>query len=144
MTSTPSILRDAPGQPHDPTRVMIVDDQLPFRVAARAVVERMADFEVVAEVRSGEEAVERVDAVRPQLVLMDINMDGLDGVEATRRIVASHPGVKVILVSTYAMEDLPTAARSSGAIAYVDKDELSPRLLRRLWASGGDPGWPAS
>jgi two-component system, NarL family, invasion response regulator UvrY len=49
---------------------------------------------------------------------------------------------KVILVSTYPIEDLPAAARSSGAVAYVNKDELSPRVVRRLWEAGGDPDWP--
>jgi len=142
MTSTPSIVpTDTAQRPQGPTTVMVVDDQLPFRVAARAVVARMSDFEIVAETGSGEEAVERVDAVRPDLVLMDVHMDGIDGMEATRRIVSSHPGVKVILVSTYAATDLPAGARESGAIAYIDKDELSARVLRRVWASDGDPGW---
>ena len=118
-----------------PTRVMIVDDQPPFRAAARAVVDRVDGFELVAEVESGE------DAVALDLVLMDINLGALDGIEATRRITAAHPGTKVILVSTYGVEDLPPAARTSGAMAYVNKDELSPRMVRRLWESGGDPAW---
>ena len=122
--------------------VMIVDDQPPFRTAARAVVTRIAGFELVAEVASGEEAVETSADIAPQLVLMDINMGELDGIEATRIITGTDPSVKVILVSTYTLEDLPPGARSSGAIAYVNKDELSPRVLRRLWESGGDPDWP--
>lgn len=121
-------------------RVMIVDDQLPFRVAARAVVERAREFDLVAEIASGEEAVARAVELAPALVLMDINMGALDGIEATRRIVASLPSTKVILVSTYAIEDLPPAARTSGAIAYVNKDQLSPLMLRTLWESDA-PGW---
>ena len=124
-----------------PVTVMIVDDQPPFRAAARAVVERVKEFELVAEVASGEQAVDTSVAVSPQLVLMDINMGELDGIEATRIITATDPGVRVILVSTYALDDLPPAARTSGAIAYVNKDELSPRVIRRLWESGGDPDW---
>jgi two-component system, NarL family, invasion response regulator UvrY len=123
--------------------VMIVDDQPPFRAAARAVVTRVAGFELVAEVASGEEAVETSAAVAPQLVLMDINMGELDGIEATRLITDADPTVKVILVSTYALDDLPPGARTSGAVAYVNKDELSPRVIRRLWESGGDPDWVA-
>ena len=96
-------------------RVMIVDDQQPFRHAARAVVERVAGFELVAEVDSGEAAVELCASLSPDLVLMDINMGALD--------------------------DLPPGARTSGAIAYVNKDELSPKVIRRLWESGGDPTW---
>ena len=121
--------------------VMIVDDQPPFRDAARAVLSRIDGFELVAEVESGEGAVATTGELHPDLVLMDINMGALDGIEATRLITDAHPETKVILVSTYSLEDLPVTARSSGAIAYVNKDELSPRVVRRLWESGGDPAW---
>jgi two-component system invasion response regulator UvrY len=120
---------------------MIVDDQPPFRAAARAVVNRVDGFELVAEAESGEDAVATSDALELDLVLMDINMGELDGIEATRRITTAHPGTRVILVSTYGVEDLPPGARSSGAMAYVNKDELSPRVVRRLWEAGGDPAW---
>jgi DNA-binding NarL/FixJ family response regulator len=120
---------------------MIVDDQQPFRAAARAVIERVAGFELVAEVDSGEEAVASCATSAPELVLMDINMGALDGIEATRLITGAEPAIKVILVSTYALDDLPPNARTSGAIAYVNKDELSPKVIRRLWESGGDPTW---
>ncbi len=122
-------------------RVMIVDDQQPFRAAARAVVERVAGFELVAQVDSGEDAVASCAASAPDLVLMDINMGALDGIEATRVITGADPAITVILVSTYALDDLPPGARTSGAIAYVNKDELSPKVIRRLWESGGDPNW---
>jgi DNA-binding NarL/FixJ family response regulator len=121
--------------------VMIVDDQAPFRDAARAVLSRVAGFELVAEVASGEDAVETARERQPDLVLMDINMGVLDGIEATKTIIAERPDVKVILVSTYTLDDLPPRARTSGAIAYVNKDELSPKVIRRLWAAGGDPAW---
>jgi len=121
--------------------VMIVDDQPPFRAAARAVVTRVEGFDLVAEVESGEAAVEASDSFEPDLVLMDINMGELDGIEATRRIVAAHPDTKVILVSTYGADELPAGARTSGAMAYVNKDELSPRVVRRIWEAGGDPAW---
>jgi DNA-binding NarL/FixJ family response regulator len=116
---------------------MIVDDQAPFRAAARAVVDRIDGFELVAEVGSGEDAVVATTTHAPDLVLMDINMGELDGIAATRLITAAAPGTKVILVSTYRLEELPPAARSSGAVAYVNKDELSPRVVRRLWETGG-------
>ena len=135
-------MTDEPNDdPTDRVTVMIVDDQPPFRAAARAVVDRVAEFELVAEVASGEEAVETGADIAPQLVLMDINMGELDGIEATRIMTGADPSVKVILVSTYALDDLPPGARTSGAIAYVNKDELSPRVIRRLWESGGDPDW---
>jgi DNA-binding NarL/FixJ family response regulator len=120
-------------------RVLVVDDQPPFRAAARAVVDRINGFEVVGEAASGEEAVLAVADLAPHLVLMDIKMDGIDGIEATRRIHAAHPTVRVVLLSTYELADLPPDARSSGAIAYVNKDEFGTRVLRRLW-DGGDTG----
>ena len=124
---------------------MIVDDQPPFRAAARAVFERVPEFEIVAEVASGEEAVEVSANDAPQLILMDINMGELDGIEATRLIVGLDPTVKVVLVSTYELDDLPAGARTSGAIAYVNKDELSPRVIRRLWESPhAEAGWSQS
>jgi DNA-binding NarL/FixJ family response regulator len=122
-------------------RVLVVDDQAPFRAAARAVIARVEGFELVAEATSGEEAVELVDLLHPTVVLMDINMGAMDGLEATRIITSTHPETLVILVSTYTEADMPPAARTCGAAAYVNKDELSPRVVRRLWEAGGDPAW---
>jgi two-component system, NarL family, invasion response regulator UvrY len=130
------------AQPTGRVTVMIVDDQPPFRAAARAVIARVDGFDLVAEVASGEEAVRTSSTIAPQLVLMDINMGELDGIEATRIITGDNPAINVILVSTYTADDLPAGARTSGAIAYVNKDELSPRVIRRLWEAGGDPDWP--
>ena len=122
-------------------QVLVVDDQVPFRDAARTVIDRLVGFDVIGEAESGEEAIERVALDVPDLVLMDINMGSMDGIEATRRIVARHPAVCVILLSTYELSDLPPEARSSGAMAYVNKDEFGGRTLRRLWEQGGDPSF---
>jgi DNA-binding NarL/FixJ family response regulator len=129
-----------------PVPVLIVDDQAPFRGAARAVIGATKEFEVAGEAESGEQAVEMVDRLLPGLVLMDINMPGIDGIEACTQIYAAHPNVLVVLVSTYAASDLPADARSCGAVAYVHKEELAPKVLRELWANRGDDGWrePAS
>jgi two-component system, NarL family, invasion response regulator UvrY len=113
--------------------VLIVDDQLPFRAVARTVIGLTAGFEVTAEAESGEDAVAAVDADPPDLVLMDINLPGMNGIEATRRIRESHPGTKVILLSTYSEADLPADARDCGAIAYVHKEDFGPALVRQLW-----------
>ena len=121
------------------TTVLIVDDQMPFRMAARAVVGVTPGFEVVGEAKSGEEAIEQVEALHPQLVLMDINMDGISGIEATRRITGAHPDVGVILLSTYDEEDLPADARSCGAIGYLHKEQFGPDVLIDMW-SGRDSG----
>jgi two-component system, NarL family, invasion response regulator UvrY len=122
-------------------QVLVVDDQPLFRSAARAVIARVPGFELAAEATSGEEAVQIVDDLRPAVVLMDINMGAMDGLEATRIITTAHPDTFVILVSTYTEEDMPPAARRCGAAAYLNKDELSPRTVRRLWDAGGDPAW---
>ncbi len=123
--------------------MLLVDDQAPFREAARAVLERVKGFELVGEAESGEEATEMVDEVHPELVLMDINMGGISGIEAARRITTAHPEVMVVLLSTYRVEDLPEDVRTSGAAAYVHKEDLSGRVLRRLWDEGGDPTFAA-
>jgi DNA-binding NarL/FixJ family response regulator len=115
-------------------RVLVVDDQAPFRIAARAVVRATAGFEVVGEATSGEEAVDQAGAVSPDLVLMDINMEGIGGIEATRRITEAHPAIRVVLLSTYDAEDLPDDARRCGAAAYVHKEQFGPDLLEKVWA----------
>jgi two-component system, NarL family, invasion response regulator UvrY len=114
-----------------PVAVLIVDDQRPFRVAARAVVGATRGFEVVGEASSGEEAIDKVDELSPQLVLMDINMEGIGGIEATRRICAAHPDVKVVLLSTYDADDLPADAKTCGAVGYVHKEQFGPDVLAR-------------
>jgi two-component system, NarL family, invasion response regulator UvrY len=117
----------------DPRSVLVVDDQAPFRLAARAVLRRLDGFEFAGEAKSGSEAVELVAALRPALVLMDIHMPEMNGIEATRRIVAQDPGIAVILCSTHDPKDLPADAASSGAIAYVSKEHLSAVTIRDLW-----------
>jgi DNA-binding NarL/FixJ family response regulator len=114
-------------------RVLIVDDQLPFRAVARTVIGMTAGFEVSAEAESGEDAIAAVAGDRPDLVLMDINLPGINGIEATRRIRADHPDVEVILLSTYSEADLPADAREVGALAYVHKEDFGPALVRELW-----------
>ena len=121
--------------------MLVVDDQAPFRIAARAVLRRLAEFELAGEASSGHEAIELVDELRPELVLMDINMPQMNGIEATRQILAAHPDTVVILCSTYDMRDLPSDAGSSGAAGYVNKEQLGADLLRRIWEHR-DAGWP--
>ena len=89
---------------------------------------------MVGEAKSGEEAVEQVEALHPELILMDINMDGISGIEATRRITAAHPETKVILLSTYDAEDLPADARTCGALGYVHKEQFGPDVLIDMWS----------
>ncbi len=117
----------------DVVSVLIVDDQLPFRLAARAVLKRTDGFELVGEAADGDEAVVLAEELRPSLVLMDINMPRLNGIEATRQILERVPETTVFLCSTYQRSDIPPEAETSGFAAYVNKEELGPDLLRRLW-----------
>ena len=119
----------------NPRSVLVVDDQAPFRLAARAVLCRLDEFEFAGEASSGPEAIELVHALRPALVLMDIHMPEMNGIEATRRIVSVHPEVSVILCSTHDPKDLPAEAAASGAIAYVSKEHLAADTIRELWDS---------
>jgi DNA-binding NarL/FixJ family response regulator len=118
------------------TRVLIVDDQEPFRLAARAVVEMTDGFEVAGEAETGEAAVELARNLGPDLVLMDVNLPGIDGIEATRRILEDSGGRTVVLmVSTYEADEYAPRAAEAGAAAYIPKSEFDPDRLEEAWAA---------
>ena len=124
--------------------VLIVDDQAPFRAAMKAVLRRAAEFELVGEAANGNEAVTLAEQLRPALVLMDINMPEMNGIEATRTLVARQPGVVVILCSTYDASDLPPEVATSGARAYLNKEHLGADSLRRLWQGRDEDGFTSA
>ncbi|MGI8685836.1 MAG: response regulator [Acidimicrobiales bacterium] len=123
-----------------PVSVLIVDDQPLFRRAAAAVVRVTPGFELVGEAESGEEAVDLAAELEPAIVLMDINMSGINGIEASRRITTGQPGTVVVLLSTDRREDLPSEAQTSGMAAYVNKDEFGPQVLAEVWDAAHGPG----
>jgi DNA-binding NarL/FixJ family response regulator len=116
-------------------KVLIVDDQEAFRSAARLVVELTDGFDVAGEAATGEDGVSLADSLRPDLILMDINMPGIDGLEATRRITQAHPGMKVVVFSTYEANEYESRALDAGAIAFVPKADFEPSLLTTTWAT---------
>jgi DNA-binding NarL/FixJ family response regulator len=116
-------------------RVLIVDDQEPFRLAARMVVEATDGFEVVGESETGEASVEAAGRLDPDLVLMDVNLPGINGLEATRRILQGPNRVVILLLSTYEEEEYAPRAAECGAAAYIPKSSFSPDRLADAWAA---------
>ena len=119
--------------------VLIVDDHPGFRAAAAAVVGSCPGFTVAGELATGEQAVDRIGSAGAALVLMDIGMPGIGGVEATRRIRATHPQVVIVLLSEGGAGDLAAIAAGCGAHAYLPKQGFGRDELLRAWA-GARPG----
>jgi DNA-binding NarL/FixJ family response regulator len=124
-----------PSQPStQPVRVLVVDDHEPFRAALVAMLALDPHYEVVGEAADGESAVVQAAALHPALVLMDVRLPGITGVEATRRIRAAQPGLAVLLMSTHGPADLPDGSDTCGAIAFSRKESVDLELLDRLLA----------
>jgi two-component system invasion response regulator UvrY len=117
--------------------ILIVDDHPVTREGLRSALALSDEVVVLGEASSGEEAVEQVVKLEPDVVFMDVRMPGIGGIEATRRITEAFPDTVVFLCSTYTLDDLPAGAVTSGAAAYVNKAELGPAVLRRLWDARG-------
>ncbi len=114
-------------------RVLTVDDQATFRRVAREVIDATPGFDSVGEAASGEEALTAVPRLGPQLVLLDVRMPGIDGIEVARRLRASHPDTVLVLVSIEDPIDIPSAAELAGSVPLVRKQDFGPSLLTRIW-----------
>jgi two-component system, NarL family, invasion response regulator UvrY len=113
--------------------VWVVDDQSSFRRVAVEMLSATDKFVLAGECETGESAIEITQGEGHGIVLMDIHMPGMGGIEAARRIHAAHPDLTVLLMSTYDISDLPTGVADCGASAYLRKEELSPDVLMRFW-----------
>jgi len=115
------------------TRVLIVDDQLPFREASRMVVDMTDGFEVVGEAVDGTTALTLVTELRPDLVLMDVQMPGIDGIETTRLINELPDPPPVVVMSTHESDDYVGMALAAGAIGFIPKSQFSFDTLSSMW-----------
>jgi DNA-binding NarL/FixJ family response regulator len=134
----------------DPIRVLLVDDQQLIRLGFRMVLDEEPDIDVVGEAADGLEAVRETTRLRPDVILMDVRMPNLDGIGATERIVAAHPGARILILTTFDLDEYAFAALQAGAGGFLLKDAhrselvgavralhrgdaaLAPRVTRRM------------
>ena len=124
----------------NPVRVLIVDDQELYRTVMGAVVAQTDGFVVVGCAASGEESVVAAGALGPDLILMDVNLPGIDGMEATRRLRADTASRTVVLLSTYDEDEWDGQAQECGATAYIPKSAFGPDRLAAVWVESRSAG----
>jgi DNA-binding NarL/FixJ family response regulator len=113
-------------------RILIADDHSVVRAGLRALLEQRDNFRVVAEASTGEEAVQRAQEYHPDVAVLDIRMPGVSGIEACRRIVETVPGCRVVMLTSYAEDELLLAAIDAGASGYVLKRIGSDELIHAV------------
>jgi len=113
-------------------RILLADDHDMVRRGLAVFLQAFPDMQLVGEAADGVEAIEQCALVRPDVILMDVMMPGMDGIEATRRIRAQYPGVKVLMLSSSQDEDLVKSAIQAGAIGYVLKDISTNEMAEAL------------
>jgi CheY-like chemotaxis protein len=135
--STNGVLDTEVGEAMPKIRVMVVDDLPSFRRVARTVIDATVGFESIRDAASGPEALAFADRLDPDLVLVDVRMPEMGGIEAARRLHESHPDTMIVLISLEELPDAAFALASCGAVAFVRKRDFGTRTLRRLWAVHG-------
>ena len=131
--------------PAEPVTVVVADDQSAVREGLVLLLGTLPGIVVAGQAADGNAAVELVAAANPQVVLMDLNMPGTDGVSATRRITADHPGTRVVVLTTYADDESIIGALQAGALGYLTKDATRAEIGRAVLAAAAgqavlDPG----
>jgi two-component system, NarL family, invasion response regulator UvrY len=125
--------------PDCPIGVLVVDDQVVFRQVAHEVIDATEDFELLGEVGSGKHALQAVAEFAPDLVLLDVRMPGMDGIETARRMHAEHPAPVIVLITVEEPPNIPAGLSSCGAAELVRKQDFGPAMLRRVWQTHGEP-----
>lgn len=120
----------------EPLRVLIADDHPLFRHGIRALLESTAGFGVVGEASTGEEAIVLATELQPDVILMDVQMPGINGIEATRQILRESPNIRILMVTMFEDDASVFTAMRSGARGYVLKDAEKGDLLRAIRAVG--------
>jgi DNA-binding NarL/FixJ family response regulator len=131
--------------PDKPVTVVVADDQSAVREGLVLLLGTLPGIAVAGQAADGNAAVDLVAATRPQVVLMDLNMPGCDGVAATARITAEHPGTRVVVLTTYADDESIIGALQAGALGYLTKDATRAEIGRAIQAAAAgqavlDPG----
>ena len=124
-----------PGTSAEPVTVVVADDQSAVREGLVLLLGTLPGIAVAGQAVDGETAVELVAATRPQVVLMDLNMPGCDGVTATARITADHPATRVVVLTTYADDESIIGALRAGALGYLTKDATRSEIGRAIHAA---------
>ncbi|HSN16603.1 MAG TPA: UvrY/SirA/GacA family response regulator transcription factor [Gammaproteobacteria bacterium] len=112
--------------------VLLVDDHKLVRTGIKLMLDKTADIRVLGEASSGEEAVERARALKPQVILMDVSMPGIGGLEATRKLAMSLPDAKVIVLSAQTAEPFPMRLMEAGASGYLTKDTAEDEIVTAI------------
>ncbi len=115
-----------------PIRVLLVDDHAVVRKGLRALLEAESEFEVVGEAEDGERAVHATDRLGPDVILMDLEMPTIGGIEATRRITSAHPELKVVVLTSHSSEEDVFPALKAGAIGYLLKHSAPEEVLQAI------------
>ena len=124
-----------------PLRIALVDDQDLVRSGFRMILDAQKDMCVVGQASDGVSALDMVKATHPDIVLMDIRMPTLDGISATRAVLGTDPDLKVLILTTFDVDDYLVAAMRAGASGFLLKDTTAPELLAGIRAvAGGDSG----
>jgi DNA-binding NarL/FixJ family response regulator len=129
MPAHPGLNPELPGEP---VSVIVADDQAAVREGLVLLLGTLPGIAVAGEAADGAAAVDLVAALHPQVVLMDLNMPGCDGVTATRRIAADHPGTRVVVLTTYADDESIIGALQAGALGYLTKDATRAEIGRAV------------